>query len=100
MVATRTDLAEREDPTTVGAWPEPEEPEEEPVKKLESHTICVWCAGIHSLVPNIPLDRQPCPRLKSMEFGVGGSVIKVEFWEPQRAWELSVLSQPDLLEEE
>jgi len=46
---------------------------------------CVHCAGIHDVVYGLPLDRQPCPRVKRSTWHLDGTLLEVEYW-PEGAW--------------
>lgn len=50
--------------------------------KVEGKTACHYCAGIHATVANLAASRQPCPRIRRIEWHADGTVLNVEFWPP------------------
>lgn len=62
--------------------------------------ICVFCAGIHDMVPELGLWLQPCPRIKKIERSPGGEAISVEFWPFNGLWESRVAFLSDMHDEE
>lgn len=58
---------------------------------------CHFCAGIHAFVARLPADRQPCPRIRRVEWHPDGTVLNVEYWPPGR-WETNVIFPNDVYE--
>jgi hypothetical protein len=50
--------------------------------KAEGKTACHFCAGIHATVANLPPSRQPCPRIKRIEWHPDGTVLVLEYHHP------------------
>lgn len=64
---------------------------------------CVFCAGIHDYVVrtdtyDVPLWRQPCPRIKRIAWNETSNVTEVEFW-PPGSWETNVIFPSDVYAE-
>lgn len=58
-------------------------------------SACHFCAGIHATVAGVPSNRQPCPRVKRVEWHPDGTVLSVEYWAPGR-WESDVIFPADV----
>lgn len=61
----------------------------------DGRSACHFCAGIHDPVAELPATRQPCPRLKRIEWHPDGTVLNVEYWPPGR-WEEHVIFPRDV----
>lgn len=66
--------------------------------KVQGRSACYFCSGIHGVVAKLPAQEQPCPRIKRLVRGPGGTVQEVEFW-PAGAWETNVVFPWDLSDE-
>lgn len=60
---------------------------------------CHFCAGLHASVAGLTPGNQPCPRVRKLEFHLGGEVASVEFWPPGR-WERDVLFPAEVYDDE
>lgn len=60
---------------------------------------CHFCAGIHAFVAGLPDSRQPCPRVKRVEWHPDGTVLTVEHWPPGR-WEHDVIFPADVYDDD
>lgn len=59
--------------------------------KLENRRACQHCAGIHHTVAGMAFERQPCPRVKAIEWHPDrDNIVKVEYW-PNGEWEADIL---------
>jgi len=67
--------------------------------RIEGRTACHHCAGIHYHVAKLPMDRQPCPRIKRIEHHPDGSRIAVEYWQ-NGSWESDVVFPAEAYEED
>jgi len=47
---------------------------------------CWHCGGLHELVAGLPMQRQPCPRVKRALWHPDGTLLEVEYWE-RDSWE-------------
>lgn len=52
--------------------------------RVEGKSACHFCAGIHATVAGLAASRQPCPRVKRVEWHVDGTVLVVEYWSPSQ----------------
>lgn len=66
---------------------------------VEGRSACHFCAGIHATVAGMPFDRQPCPRVRRVEWHPDGTVLSVEYWPPGR-WEHDVIFPSDVYDED
>jgi hypothetical protein len=61
---------------------------------------CSHCAGIHSTVAGTSADRQPCPRIKKVEYHPNGTMASVEYWSANSGWEINVVFPHDVYDDE
>jgi hypothetical protein len=54
--------------------------------------VCVHCAGLHDRVIRLHQQRQPCPRVRRIEFH-GNEISSVEYW-PEGRWDDSRVIYP------
>lgn len=52
--------------------------------KVEGKSACHFCAGIHATVAGLAFSRQPCPRVKRIEWHADGTVLVLEYWPPDQ----------------
>jgi hypothetical protein len=65
--------------------------------KDKDRFACLFCAGIHNMVAGVPRERQPCPRIKSIQYHTDGvTILSIEFWPKAGRWEEDVVF-PDML---
>ena len=50
--------------------------------RVEGKTACHFCAGIHATVAGLAPTRQPCPRVKRIEWHADGTVLVLEYHHP------------------
>lgn len=50
--------------------------------KVEGKSACHFCAGLHATVAGLAPSRQPCPRIKRVEWHADGTVLVVEYHHP------------------
>lgn len=50
--------------------------------RVEGKTACHFCAGIHATVAGLSASRQPCPRVKRIEWHADGTVLVLEYHHP------------------
>lgn len=67
--------------------------------KNKDRSACHHCAGLHSQVAGLMMDRQPCPRIRRLSRHVDGSVHEVVYWPPGE-WEANVIFPHDVYEDD
>ena len=60
------------------------------IEQIKDVDICVFCAGVHDMVPELGPWLQPCPRVKKLERTPAGELVAVEFWPSNQPWESRV----------
>lgn len=68
--------------------------------QVEGKSACYHCAGLHDPVAKLSSDRQPCPRVKKIEYAPTGQVIAVEYWPNSEGWMANVLFPRDVYDED
>jgi hypothetical protein len=68
--------------------------------EVEGKSACYHCAGIHAAVAKVPIDRQPCPRIKKIDYAATGQVVSVEYWPWDHSWEGNVIFPQDVYDAE
>lgn len=67
--------------------------------RIEGKTACHYCAGIHATVANLTAARQPCPRVRRIEWHVDGTALNVEYWSPNEWADENTVFPHDVYEE-
>lgn len=65
----------------------------------DGKTACHFCAGIHASVAGLMPSRQPCPRVKRVEWHADGTVLVLEYWSPNLWNDENTIFPHDVYEE-
>jgi hypothetical protein len=68
--------------------------------RVDGKTACHFCAGIHATVAGLMPTRQPCPRVKRLEWHVDGTVLVLEYWPPSEWADENTIFPHDVYDEE
>lgn len=66
--------------------------------EIEDRSACCFCGGLHTFVAKLRPHLQPCPRIKSVERHMDGTVLKLEHW-PPGTWEADVIFPSDVYDD-
>jgi len=68
--------------------------------KVEGKSACHYCAGIHATVANLAASRQPCPRIKRIQWHADGTVLELEYHHPGDWADENTIFPHDVYDEE
>lgn len=68
--------------------------------QVDGKSACHFCAGIHAFVAGLSPTRQPCPRVKRIEWHTDGTVLVLEYWPPSQWRDENTIFPHDVYEED